>query len=272
MKLSVTSWSFPACTLTEAWHIARALGFRAIDLGLHHGPALNRAAILHDPEAEAARLAADGLKASNLYWMFGASPADRAISDPGSQKANLHEFALVCRFASALGIPSLFILPGITSPGIPKAASLDAAAASLRALQPVAARHGVILTIEAHVGGLLSSPAETLALIDAVPGLKLTLDYAHFACMGFPQSAIDPLAPHAAHVHLRQARPGALQAKWGEGTLDIAAMIETLRATGYNGYLSVEYVHQAYMNTLFDDVLTETIRMRDFATLCGCSL
>ena len=27
MKLSVTSWSFPACTLSEAWAVARALGF-----------------------------------------------------------------------------------------------------------------------------------------------------------------------------------------------------------------------------------------------------
>jgi sugar phosphate isomerase/epimerase len=87
--------------------------------------------------------------------------------------------------------------------------------------------------------------------------------------MGFPQGEIDVLAPHAAHVHLRQARPGALQAKWGEGTLDFGAIIETLREAGYDGFLSIEYVHQAYMNTLSDDVLTETIRMRDLARAHG---
>jgi sugar phosphate isomerase/epimerase len=57
--------------------------------------------------------------------------------------------------------------------------------------------------------------------------------------------------------------------KWGEGTLDFGAMIETLREAGYDGFLSVEYVHQAYMNTLSDDVLTETIRMRDLARAYG---
>jgi hypothetical protein len=31
----------------------------------------------------------------------------------------------------------------------------------------------------------------------------------------------------------------------------------------------VEYVHQTYMNTLFDDVLTETIRMRDAMRALG---
>jgi sugar phosphate isomerase/epimerase len=81
--------------------------------------------------------------------------------------------------------------------------------------------------------------------------------------MGFTQGAIDPLAAHAGHVHLRQARPGALQAKWAEGVLDFPAMIGTLRDAGYDGWLAVEYVHQAYMNTLSDDVLTETVRMRD---------
>jgi sugar phosphate isomerase/epimerase len=51
--------------------------------------------------------------------------------------------------------------------------------------------------------------------------------------------------------------------------LDFTAMVEVLRDTGYDGYLAVEYVHQNYMNTLFDDVLTETIRMRDHLLACG---
>ena len=134
---------------------------------------------------------------------------------------------------------------------------------------PMANSHGVELSVEPHVGGLLKSPNACLAFIDAVPGLKLTLDYAHFACMGFPQTEIDPLARHAAHVHMRQARPGALQAKLAEGTLDFVAMVETLRSVDFEGFLSIEYVHQNYMNTLFDDVLTETIQMRNLLRECG---
>ena len=37
----------------------------------------------------------------------------------------------------------------------------------------------------------------------------------------------------------------------------------TLRDAGYQGYLALESVHQDYMNTLTEDVLTETILMRD---------
>ncbi len=102
-----------------------------------------------------------------------------------------------------------------------------------------------------------------LELLERAPGLRLTLDYAHFVCLGWRQDEIDALAPHAAHVHLRQARPGVLQAKAAQGTINIAAQLATLRDRGFGGYLALEYVHQDYMDTLYDDVLTETIAMRD---------
>jgi sugar phosphate isomerase/epimerase len=269
VKLSVTSWSFPACTLAECQGIAQALGIGHLDLGLLHGAALPRDRLLADPLGLAGEVAAAGIRAANLYWLFGPDPHVNAVSDPQALDRNLAELGPVLRFAEALEIPSLFVLPGVTRPGVPRAQLLAHSAAALRAMLPLAAQHGVALTVEPHVGGLLASPSETLRFLDAVPGLRLTLDYAHFACLGFPQEAIDPLAPHAAHVHLRQARPGALQAKWGEGTLDLGAQIETLREAGYDGFLSVEYVHQAYMSTLSDDVLTETVRMRDLARAHG---
>ncbi|MBI3972490.1 MAG: hypothetical protein HY332_14515 [Chloroflexi bacterium] len=96
-----------------------------------------------------------------------------------------------------------------------------------------------------------------------MPGLQLTLDYAHFICLGYRQEEIDPLAAHAAHVHLRQAKPGALQAKLHQGTINFGALLGTLRSQGYRGYLALECVHQEYMDTLHDDVLTETVRLRD---------
>ena len=169
----------------------------------------------------------------------------------------------VAKFCAAAGIASVFVLPGVCNPGQGRAQALAQSAASLAALLPIAEREGVTLTIEPHVHSFLESPALTLELLQKVPGLKLTLDYAHFVCLGHTQDAIDVLAPHAAHVHVRQARPGALQTKLSQGTINMAAMLGTLRDAGYAGWLSVEWVHQDYMDTLYDDVLTETIACRD---------
>ena len=269
MKLSITSWSFPACTLQESWDITKALGISHMDVGLLHGATLNRAEILQAPVAAAKKISDLGISVSNLYWLFGASPQDRPLSDIAAREKNLADYSQVLAFANALNIPSLFLLPGVASAGISQEELLDNSAQALREMLPLADEQNVALSVEPHIGGLLKSPTMTLAFLEQVPGLKLTLDYAHFACMGFAQSDIDLLAPHAAHVHMRQARPGALQAKMAEGTLDFVAMVQTLREANYEGYLSIEYVHQDYMNTLFDDVLTETIKMRDLLRLCG---
>jgi sugar phosphate isomerase/epimerase len=234
-----------------------------MDLGLLHGPALERAAILEAPENAAQEIRDAGIQVSNIYWLFGDTPHDRPVSLPEAHAANMADLQRVVTFAQALDCPSLFLLPGVHRPHQTKGSLLEASAAALHDMVPLAEAHGLTLTVEPHIGGILDSPDVVLHFLQQVPGLKLTLDYAHFACMGFTQSQIDPLAEHAAHVHLRQARPGALQAKWGEGTLDFGAMIETLRASGYDGFLSLEYVHQDYMGTLNDDVLPEPIRMRD---------
>ena len=263
MQLSLTSWSLPACTLPEAVAVARALGCAAVDLGYFSGPALDKAAILADPQGAAEKVRALGIAVPCFYHLFGDTLADRNLADPAALDRNLADFAKVARFCAMAAIPTVFVLPGVCNPGQDRGAALAQSARALNRMQPLAAAARVTLTVEPHVHSFLESPALALALLDAVPGLRLTLDYAHFVCLGYRQEEIDPLARHAAHVHLRQARPGVLQAKSAQGTINVSAMLGTLRDCGYSGSLAVEYVHQDYMDTVHDDVLTETIRMRD---------
>ena len=71
MKLSLTSWSFPACTLEECAGISRALGIGALDVGQFYRSGLSRAQILADPLAVAARVAGLGVAVPNYYHLFG---------------------------------------------------------------------------------------------------------------------------------------------------------------------------------------------------------
>ena len=263
MKLSMTSWSLPACTLEEAAAISTALGIGALDLGLFYRSALDRERLLGDPAALADEVRALGVELPNYYHLFGDSLENRNLALEAHREENERDFAKVLDFCERAGIPTVFVLPGLVNPGQSRAEAHAASIVSLQRLVALAAERPVTLTVEPHVHGLLESPADTLRLIEQVEGLRLTLDYAHFICIGHTQDAIDALAPHAAHVHLRQAKPGALQTKIAAGTINMAAQFGTLRDAGFDGAISLEVVHQDYMGTIEDDVLTETVALRD---------
>jgi sugar phosphate isomerase/epimerase len=263
MELSLTSWSLRACNLMEAATIVKALGIGALDLGYFYGPALDKAALLATPARLAEQVRALGVRVPSLYHLFGATLAERNLADPAHRGANEADLKQVVVFCAEAGIPTVFVLPGVCNPGQSRSQAFAESAESCRRLLPIAAEQGVQLTIEPHVQSYLETPPLVLDLVGQVPGLKLTLDYAHFVCLGWRQDEIDVLAPHAAHVHLRQAKPGFLQTKMSQGTINFEAQCAALRDAGYDGCLSLEFVHQDYMDTLYDDVLTETIILRD---------
>lgn len=263
MKLTTACWSYPALTLPEVAGLARVLGLDAIDVGVDGRSALDRGRLLSDPEGLATEVASTGMPVACCYYRFGEGLVERNLADPVYRPANLRDFGQVLRFCRAARVPTIFLLPGIVNPGQTGATALAESAASLRPLLEAAAAAGVTLTIEAHVQSLVESPRLTLDLLREVPGLRLALDYSHFICLGFRQEEIDVLLPHAGHVHLRQARPGLLQTKFDQGTINFPVLLGELRASGYRGYLCLENSHQAYMDTWYDDVLTETVRMRD---------
>ncbi len=262
MFLSLTAWSLPSCTLPEAVAITKALGIGALDVGLFYRSALDKAEILSDPKSAAANLTDLGVDIPNYYHLFGEGLVGQNLALPGTLKQNLADLESVLTFADAANISTVFILPGIVNPGQSRADAMAVSIDSLRAMGNLAKDYKTTICIEPHVHSYAESPDIVMKVIKAT-GIKLALDYSHFACLGYRQDEIDPLAPHAAHVHLRQAKMGALQTKFAEGTLNFPAMFGTLRNAGYTGALAIENVHQDYMNTLFEDVLTETIAMRD---------
>lgn len=264
MRLAVTSWSFPLLTLDEVGGLTKVLGFEGLDLGYFYRSALNRTKLLATPE-----IYGDEVKTrlpvpvSNLYHLFGNSVADRNLSDPAARATNTADFGAVLKFCASVGSPTVFILPGVINGAQSRAQALAETVESLKPLLDMAARTEVTVCVEPHIHSYLESPSITAELCERATGVKLALDYAHFAVSGYRQEEIDELVRWAGHVHLRQSRPGALQVKLDEGTLNFPAMFATLRDAGFKGWLASEIVHQGYFDTLHDDVLTETVKLRD---------
>jgi sugar phosphate isomerase/epimerase len=264
VELSVTSWSFPELTLDEVAAVAAALQLPAIDLGYFYRSALDRRRVLVEPEAYGAELRARlPVRVANLYHLFGSDVGERNLALPASRPQNTADFRQALKFCRAVGAPTIFILPGVLNGRQSRSDALAETAESLKPLVEAGQEADVTVCLEAHVHSYLESPALAAELCARAPGVRLALDYAHFVVSGYRQDEIDALAPLAGHVHLRQARPGALQAPLEQGTINFPALFATLSAAGYDGYLAAEYVHQAYFDTMHEDVLTETVRMRD---------
>ncbi len=265
VKLAGAAWSFVGATLPESAAIWQALGIEAMDLIAVPGGLLDSRAIERDPEGQARRVTGAGLPLSNLLYIFGDGFDDRPVNsaDENVRAANRETFKQVLRFCKAAHIPSVLGLPGVDQAGVTHEEAVELSAAAMNELAALAAAEDVLFLFEPHVESVLESPFDTLTFLQQNPALKIVLDYSHFMAQGYDPGTVDPLGPYAGHVHLRHACNGKLQARWADGDLDLHAVVEVLDAADYNGYLTLEYEHDPWMDCDQVDVMTESIKMRD---------
>lgn len=124
-----------------------------------------------------------------------------------------------------------------------------------------ATAHGITTSVENH-GCYVQASDRVQALIHAVdrPNFKTTLDVGNFVCVDEdPLSAVKKNIPYASMVHIKDfyIRPahrnpgdgwftsasgnflrGAIA---GQGDLDLWEILRTVKQSGYDGYLSIEY-------------------------------
>ena len=111
------------------------------------------------------------------------------------------------------------------------------------ALAPVLREHDVRLAVENHPE---RTPGEVLAKIDRSDGtFGTTIDTGWWGTQGYDAvRAIDELAEHVLHVHLKDVRAVGEPhdtCPWGEGVVDIEACVRALQGLGYSGALTIEH-------------------------------
>jgi sugar phosphate isomerase/epimerase len=111
-------------------------------------------------------------------------------------------------------------------------------------LLPVARDCGVGLMIE-NLPGDWNSVLQLSQLLDPLPELGLHLDIGH-ANLQTPRNTTDELlrayGARLRHVHLHDNKGGMLDLHLplGAGTVDVAHQVQSLRATGYDGTITLE--------------------------------
>lgn len=271
-RVSCSDYSFPALRLRERLGIVKVLGFERVDLGAFLGDPAPFCAAAHalTRDLEAA-LGESGLEPADLFFSTGGDDFDAGAPnhrEPHARAANRRAYEAALGCARSLGIGGMTVLPGVTWAGDAEGARA-CCVKELRWRVDRAAGMGIELRVEPHVGSLVPTPELAAELLGCVPGLRLSLDAAHFVSQSISIDRIAALAPLAGHVHVRAARPGHLQVAWHDDETDFARLVEALSAADYTGSYCVEYVHMAQWGCDAIDVVTETVAARDALAALG---
>ena len=278
MKLGCADFTWPLMTHEDVVRHIAALGFDGIDLGLFEGrshvqPGMVRQDVAMWSGVIGERLATAGLEAADVFFVPSFNLEDLAPNHPdrAQRDGGFEAFCDILEFARRLGAPGMTMNGGIPLEGQTYSESLELSVGELTRRVEAAAEHDIEVRVEASVNSNTPTPEMALELVDAVPGLKLTLDYCHFVYQDIPESDVHPLLEHAAHFQCRGAAPGRMQVRFQENTIDYRGVIERLMAQGYDAYFSIEYVWIDIWECNRTENTMETIQFRDFvkAVLAG---
>lgn len=261
IEFSCHTWAFSDMTLPEALGTIARLGFRYVDIG--SGANLNTARAAENPRKEAEDIRADlelfNLKVSDLYLLLPRI----SLADEARRRKEIDLFRALVPFAAALGTPGITLSPGLAHPA-EDAEAFDRTVAALREMVSAAAAARLKVSIEPHMDSMAQTPEVALKIIQQVPGLLLTLDWAQFVCQDVFHGEIARLLPHARHIQVRQAARAQLQVPFERGRIDVKKLMRDAQKANYRGVICVEYMNTpGWHGMVAVNTIQESVRLRD---------
>ncbi len=272
MKLACADFTFPLLPHDKSLDLISSLEMDGVDIGLFEGrshlwPSREFANVRANARRLRRQLSDRGLQCADVFLQCAPDFVPYAINHPDKRRRNRAAdwFRKALEYAHTAGAHHITTLPGV------EFTETESVATSFgRCLEELAWRveeakaANITFSVEAHVGSLAPSPRKALRLVEAVPGLTLTLDYTHFTRLGMPDRSIEPLCAYASHFHVRGARKGRLQAPFHQNTVDYKRVLSALKKAGYTGWYGIEYVWIDWEHCNTCDNVSETLQFRDF--------
>jgi sugar phosphate isomerase/epimerase len=269
LNLSCTDFSFPLLDHDRALAVIGLLGLSGVDIGLFEGhghlkPSKELLKPARNGTALKRRLVAQGLKAADIFLQIHAGFVEFAINHPEVKRRKFarDQFERALDYAHAAGSAHITLLPGVSFAGESRETSVSRSADELAWRVGRAQSAKLQLAVEPHVGSLIATPERALDLARRVPGLGVTLDYAHFTRAGIPDARIEPLTQFATHLHARTARRGRLQSSLKDNTIGFPRALSALWKRKFTGWIALEYVWIDWEHCNEVDVVSESIQMK----------
>lgn len=187
------------------------------------------------------RLDTAGVSVAAIGSPIGKVPID------SSREADLQRLDRAIALAEIFGTPFIRIFsfyPPASAPAAPPSQYRQDVLERLEAMTARARGAGVILTHENEKGIYGDTIDRTVDLLQSIgdPHFQAVLDPANFIQCGqrpYPD-AYRAVRPWLCYVHVKDARPDGEVVAAGEGVADWPVLLEDLRASGYDWFLSLE--------------------------------
>ncbi len=247
MRKAIMTGCFPSGTsLERQFRVAASAGFAGIEIGLAREGFFSVDGDRADVDA-VAHLAHDtGVTISGML----AGPLGHVPPTSNDESARAEARRIARRsieVAAALGVDTLLVVPGRVEADVPYGVAWDRAVAFVRDLLPDIERHGVHLAIENVWNRMIYTPVEMRHFIETVghPRVGAYFDAGNHAAYGWPHHWPPVLGDLIRRVHVKGFNTNA-GATWPgfvrllDGTIDWPAVMASLRAIGYDGWVTIE--------------------------------
>ncbi len=175
--------------------------------------------------------------------------------EPHYRRVRIDHTRRALELCAELGAPHITTEPG--GPLLPGQSRQEAIDLFVEVLKPLAdAAHGlgVLLLIEPEPGLLLETTDQYLEVAErlSAPSIGLNFDVGHAFCVSedLPR-AIAKLASHIRHYHVEDIAASRVHRHLvpGTGAINFSEVIAAIRATGYDGWLTVESIRSSPTRT-----------------------
>jgi sugar phosphate isomerase/epimerase len=280
IQVAGSTFAFGNMSLEDSCAVLKDMGFKYADLGACGWSQFKEwvpQQVIQDidnPESESDRIRrvteANGLQISELFIVdFG-----YAINHPDSEKRKdtRQLFTKMAKIAQKAGFESMMMTPGdVHDADHPFAEDLgqtfdqafQGSVEQLRSLVDIAGEHGMHCNIEPCIFSVAHHPDNAAKLVQAVPGLGLTMDYAHQVQLNLGHDDIEPMHAYAKHFQAKQSAPGEFQAKPDEGVIDFGRVIRKMKQDGFDGIISIEFVSAPEVLEKGWDLREESARLKE---------
>lgn len=255
MKLAFSTNAYLKFSFQEAARRLARIGYRGLEIMADVPHAWPACLLEEQKQAIRAVLAENHLEISNVnaFMMNAISDARQKYWHPSWIEPDRHYRQVridhTCRaltMARELGARCITTEPGgPVERGSSWSAALRLFVEMIKPVADHAAKEGVLLLVEPEPGLLIEKADQFLEFMQHIdsPAIGLNFDIGHFYCVGDdPAATVPRLARFTRHYHLEDIAASRVHHHLipGEGAIDFAGTLQAIKASGYDGWITIE--------------------------------